>query len=289
MTTTSYRIFQKDVWDPKIDEYFKMALVAAPHFYNVSDLVTEGGLTIRIPKIGDNVSATAVGSTTGEISNTAISDTATTITLNRWLGAKQRFTDFELATISRSYKIRDSYMRSLAQKVAQQADKEILANVASCSRSVNDTTTALGSADLEAALAIAESYYCPRTDLTWFLTPKAFWGEIMGVQKFYDASQFGKVVTPEGTLYKLYGIPVVITNNLPVYTAASTKKQCFLGTPNSVAFAFANLPGGVRGGLRLSEFPSSGGNFRTDIAADIAFGDGIMNAYHGVKIYSTGS
>jgi len=184
MVTTSYRIFQKDVWDPRIDTYFKMALVAAPHFYNVSSLVVPGALTVRIPKIGDNFSATAVTASTGAITNTSVSDTATTVTLNRWLASKVRFTDFEIATISRSYDLRNEYAKAMAQAVAQQADKELLALVKSVSRSVNDTTTALGSADLEAALAIAESYYCPRKDLTWFLTPKCFWGELMAVQKY---------------------------------------------------------------------------------------------------------
>jgi len=184
MATTSFRIFQPDVWDSRIDAYFKMALVAAPHFYNVSDLVVPGALTVRIPKIADSFSATAVGSTTGAITNTAVSDTATTLTLNRWLAAKIRFTDFEIATISRSYNLRDEYAKAMAQKVAQQADKELLALIKGVSRSVNDTTTALGSADLEAAIAIAESYYCPRQALTWFFTPKAFWGELMAVQKY---------------------------------------------------------------------------------------------------------
>jgi len=265
-----------------------MALVAAPHFYDVSSLVVPGALTVRIPKIGDNFSATAVGSTTGAITNTAVTDTATTVTLNRWLAAKIRFTDFELATISKSYNLRDEYAKALAQKVAQQADKELLALIKSVSRSVNDTTTALGSADLESALAIAESYYCPREQLTWFFTPKCFWGELMAIQKYYDASQFGKTVTPEGTLYTLYGIPVVISNNLPVYTAASTKKVGFLGTPNTAAFAFAPLEGGTQGGIRLTEIPKSGGALITDVITDIAFGVKIMNAYHGVMIYSTG-
>ena len=174
MATTSFRIFQKDLWDPRVDQYFKMALKAAPHFYNVSDLLAPGGLTVRIPKVGDNFTATAVGSTTGEVSNTAVSDTATTITLNRWLASKLRITDFEMATVGRSYSLRDEYAKALGQAVAQQADKEILANITSVSRTVNDTTTALGSTDLEAALAIVESYNCPIDQLTWFFSPKAY-------------------------------------------------------------------------------------------------------------------
>jgi hypothetical protein len=289
MATTSFRIFQKDLWDPRVDQYFKMALKAAPHFYNVSDLLAPGGLTVRIPKVGDNFTATAVGSTTGEVSNTAVSDTATTITLNRWLASKLRITDFEMATVGRSYSLRDEYAKALGQAVAQQADKEILANITSVSRTVNDTTTALGSTDLEAALAIVESYNCPIDQLTWFFSPKAWYGEIIAVQKYYDASQFGKAITPQGVIPTLYGIPVVISNNLPAYTASSTKKINYLGTKNSIAFGFANLPGGVQGGVRLTEAYHPGGHLRTDVTCDIAFGDGIMNAYRGVKIYSTGS
>jgi hypothetical protein len=85
----------------------------------------------------------------------------------------------------------------------------------------------------------------------------------------------------------MYGIPVVISNNLPPYTATSPKKMGFLGTNNSIAFGFANLPGGVQGGVRLTEAYHPGGHLRTDVTCDIAFGDGIMNAYRGVKIYTT--
>jgi len=289
MTTTSFRIFQKDVWDPRVDQYFKMALKAAPKFHNVSDLCAPGGLTIRIPQVADNFSATAIGSTTGEISNTAVSDTATTVTLNRWLGAKIRFTDFELATVGRSYSLRDEYAKALGQAVAQQADKEIFANIKSVSRSVNDTTSALVSTDLEEALAIAESYYCPLDKLNWFFTPKAWYGEIIAIQKYYDASMFGKATTPSGIIPTLYGIPVTISNNLPAYTASSTKKVGYLGTPDSIAFAFANLPGGTQGGVRLTEAYHPGGHLRTDVTLDIAFGDTLQNAYRGVMIYSTGS
>jgi len=289
MATTSFRIFQKDIWDPRVDQYFKMALKAAPHFYNASDLVAPGGLTVRIPRVGDNFSATAVGSTTGEVTNTAVADTATTVTLNRWLASKIRITDFEMGTVGRSYNLRDEYAKAMGQAVAQQADKEILANITSASRTVNDTTSALVSTDLEEALAIVESYYCPLDKLTWFFTPKAWYGEIIAVQKYYDASQFGKATTEKGIIPTLYGIPVVITNNLPVYTAASTKKINYLGTSDSIAFAFANLPGGVQGGVRLTEAYHPGGHLRTDVTCDIAFGDQTMNSYRGVEIYSTGS
>lgn len=275
-----------DIWDSRVDRYFKMALKAAPHFYNVSNLVAPGAKSVYIPKVGDNFSATAIGATSGEVENTAVNDTATHVELNRWLGSKIRIMDFDFAKVAGSYDLKNEYALAMAQAVAQQADKELLANISSVSRSVNDTTTALLATDLEDAMAITQSYYCPKEQLTWFFTPKCFWNEIMNISKYYNQYQFGKAVTPSGELNTLYGIPVVITNNLPL--GGATKKIGFLGTPNSVAFAFANLSGGTSGGIRVTEAYHPGGHLRTDITTDIAFGNTIMNAYHGVMIDSTG-
>lgn len=286
MVTTSFTLFEPDIWDARVDRYFKMALKAAPHFYNVSSLVSPGAKSVYIPKVGDNFSATAIGSTTGEVSNTAVADTATQVSLNRWLGSKVRILDFDLAKVASSYDLKNEYALAMAQAVAQQADKELLSNISSIARTVNDTTTALAAVDLEDALAIAESYYCPKEQLTWFFTPKCFWNEIMNIAKYYNQYQFGKAVTPSGVLNTLYGIPVVISNNLPL--TGATKKIGFLGTPNSIAFAFANLEGGTSGGVRLTEAFHPGGHLRTDVTVDIAFGNVLMNAYHGVQILSTG-
>ena len=290
MATTSFSLFEPEVWDPKVDRFFKMALKAAPHFYDASALVEAGGKAVYIPKVGDNFTATAIGATTGEVGNTAVNDTSTQVTLDRWLGSKIRITDNDLAKVSRSYSLQREYAIAITQAVAQQADKELLANVGSIARNVNDTTTSLVALDLEEAISITESYYCPKDQMTWFFTPKCFWGEIMNISKYYNQYQFGKAVTPSGVLNTLYGIPVVVSSNLPLVAGSNAKKLGALTNRNTIAFAFFNLPGAQNStGLRLTTAVHPGGHLRTDVTADIQFGDNIMNSYHGVTIHSTGA
>ena len=200
-----------------------------------------------------------------------------------------RITDFQAAQVAASYKLKDAYARAMAQDLGEIFDRQLLAEGLNLSPSVNDTTTSLCATDLQGAIRLTESYYCPKEDLIWYFTPKAYWNEIMLNDKYSDKSKFGASVLKDGTQDVLYGIPVVITDQLPLYTATSAKRIGLLVAKNALCYAFGNLPGGTPSGVRVTEIPHAGGELRTEVTADIAYGVKIMNSYHGVKIYSTGS
>jgi len=200
-----------------------------------------------------------------------------------------RITDFQLAQVAASYNLKDAYARAMAQDLGEIFDRQLLGQASSLSPYVNDTITALCATDLQGAIRLTESYYIPKDNLVWFFTPKAYWNEIMLNDKYSDMSKFGASILKDGTQDLLYGIPVVITDQLPLYSATSAKRINLLVAKNALCYAFCNLPGGVPSGVRITEVPNAGGEMRTEITADIGYGVKIMNAYHGVKIYSTGS
>ena len=276
-------------WSPRIDEYFKKKLFAAPHFFDFSNEVAQGGDTVHIPKIADSFSGTAITQTTGVVTKTALQDTSTTLLIDKWYASRVRITDFQLAQVAASYKLKNAYARAMTQDLGEVFDRQLLAEAGSLSPSVNDTTSALCATDLQGAIRLTESYYCPKEDLVWFLTPKAYWNEIMLNDKYSDKSKFGASILKDGVQDILYGIPVKITDQLPLYTATSAKRIGLLTASNALCYAFGNLPGGTASGVRMTEVPNAGGEMRTEITADIAYGVKLMNSYHGVKIYSTGS
>ena len=46
MAGQNYLVFTPERWSPRIDEYFKKKLFAAPHFFDFSNEVAQGGDTV---------------------------------------------------------------------------------------------------------------------------------------------------------------------------------------------------------------------------------------------------
>ena len=193
--------------------------------------------------------------------------------------------------VAASYKLKDAYARAMAQDLGEIFDRQLLAlgDDLNPNADINDTTTALCATDLQGAIRLTESFYVPKEDLVWFLTPKAYWNEIMLNDKYSDKSKFGASILKEGFQDLLYGIPVKITDQLPLYTATSAKRINLLVGHTALCYAFGNLPGGTASGVRLTEIQNAGAEMRTEVTADIAYGVKLMNEYHGCAILSTGS
>lgn len=287
MAGQNYLVFTPEVWSPRIDEYFKKKLVAGKHFLNFSNEVAQGGDTVHIPKIADSFAGTAIAQTTGAVTKTVLQDTSTTLLINKWYASRMRITNFQLAQVAASYNLKDAYARAMAQDLREIFDRQLLAEASNLSPSVNDTTTTIVATDLQEAIRLTESFYIPKEDLVWFFPPNIYWNQIMLNDKYSDKSKFGESILLEGFQDLLYGIPVVITDQVPLFSATSAKRIGLLVAKNALCYAFCNLPNGVPSGIGLTEIPNAGGEMRTEITADIGYGVKIMNYYHGVKIYAS--
>jgi len=280
-----------EIWSPRINEYFHAKLGAANFFNDYSDEVTMGGDRIHIPNIADSFSASTILATSGSLTPTAVSDTRTTLTIDTWIGASIAFSDFQAAQVATKYNLKDKYAQEMGFKIAKSYDSAILALGASITPSVGDSATSVLATTLEKAMSILESRSVPTSECAWFFHPYAYWREVYANQKLYDASQFGLPVTPYGANSTLYGVPVVITPQIPNGTAGTegaTGHRNMIVHPTAFAHARGNLPGtgAMASGVRLSEL-NPGSALRKEYAADLMYGVKILNANNGVRVLSS--
>jgi len=281
MATQQYDVFQPEVWSAKITRFFGDKLLAGSFFLNYSDDVSMGGDTINIPNIADSFTATDVNVTSGDITATNLADTTTALSIDKWKAAAFVISDFQAAQIAKKYKLQSEYVSAASYKLAKALDTALLTNAGSLTASVGSSSTALVSSNLEAAIAVMESNSIPLQDCVWFFHPKAYWKEISAIQKYYDASNFGKATTPYGNVDTLYGMPVLVTAN--VQAVAGSGHTNLLAYKGAVAYAMANLWGS---GKKVRIQVKSAESLRKKIIADIAYGTVLLNATRGVRVIS---
>lgn len=285
MATQTFTAFTPEVWSPRINFFFKTKLVAAPFFSDYSADVSDGGDIIHIPNVADSFTPADIAVTNGSVTGTNLSDTNTNLTINNWKGVSYDLTDFQFAQVMKSYNIRNSYAMAMGYSLAKKFDSDLLANISSITATVGATGTALLATSIEKAFGIMESNSIPKEDSVLFIHPKVYWNNLMNIQKYYDASQFGKAVLPKGAHDLFYGVPVVITSQVPAGTGGGHIGA--LIHKRALIYAFANLPGSMQTGVRIQEKPSE--NLKQKFIGDIAYGTAVLNANAGVQIIASGS
>jgi hypothetical protein len=271
------------LWSPRYDNYFRAALIAAPFFEDFTADVAEGAQTLVIPKLGDVFPATAITTTTGAMIDTTIADTVVRLDINKWYGNARIISDFQMTQVSNKYRLMDIYAQNQSEPLARKMDTDILALGASLTPAVGGSTV-IYATTLEAAMRVADSYNLPHEDLLFIFHPTAYWKGIGRVDKFIQAAQYGVPVLPNGTLRQLYGIPIVLTTQIPKALSASVAYRNLLVHRKAFCYAIGNLPGGTTNGVTLKVKDSEDLHIR--IIAEIVYGIVLRSATAGVKIYS---
>lgn len=289
----TFAVFTPTIWSPRIYFFLKNKLIAKTVFDDFSDEVTAGGDTINIPYIADGFSATAIQTTNGALTGTNISDTKSSLSVNNWVGNALVISDFQMAQVAKSYRLKEAYMEAMGYALAKKLDVDIIRLAASSTiTTVGNTTTALLATTIEKAMAILSSRSVPLNECNFIMHPKTYYRRIFNVQKFYDASQYGKATLPQGIVDYLYGVPVVVTQQITTCTYAAeptayagTGYRNLLAHKTAFAFAIGNVPGAnTINGVRLSEARSNGSDLATKITADVAYGVKLVNASRVIKI-----
>lgn len=226
--TQTYQAFEPAIWSPRVFEFFKMALQAKYVCTDYSESLAGGGNIVYVPNITDGFSATQIVTTTGEITPTNLGDTKSTITLNQWWGNAFRITKAQAEKIGAQYNLAESYFRNMAYTLAKKVDSALFSNITSAHFTVGESATSIPSTTMEHAIQIASSESWNMEDAAWVLTPKAYWGQLAGVAKYYTASTFGKATIPTGFVDILYGVPVLVSNNLPALVAGTGRKSALI-------------------------------------------------------------
>jgi hypothetical protein len=293
-TSQTYVIYRPDIWCPKIDEVFRATLVSSKFFTDYSDYVTEGGKSIVIPS-GAAYTAHAITATTGDITGSLITDTGTRLDIDKWYGVERVFADFQAAQVASNYRAKEVYAKDMAFALAKYFDAAVMAlfTAAYPSRAVVASTAGIKSSDLESAMGILESYNIPKEECAFIFHPKAYFNEVLAVQKYYDASIFGSpTALKSGSQGNLYNVPVYITSQIPSSGASAeggAHRNLYVHS-RAIGFAFGNLPMtgdayAVPSGVRFCTLPAEA--HRVTYAADIMYGvKTIGGSYRGVRLIS---
>jgi len=236
---------------------------------------------LHIPNIS-RVTAYDIKTTNGETTATNVSDTNTNLTINAWKGAEVVISDYQAALALKSMRIRDKYAEAIGYELAKTFDTAVLGQGSNITPVVGNSATQLLATTMEKAFTIYASNDAPATDRVLVVHPKCY-QDIMNIQKFYDASQFGKASIPVGAHDMLYGVPVVVTTQTPNGTTGTEGGfRNLLAHKSALIYAFGNLPGMV-GGVRFQVKPSE--YHRVRLSGDILYGVGYLNnAKGGVRI-----
>jgi len=269
--TQHYHAFEPAVWSPRLNFFFQKKLQAK---YVCTDYSSDlNGNIVYVPGITDGFTAAAIGITSGDVTAASLADTKSTITLDQWYGDAFRVTKGQADRIGSQYNLVDSYMETMAYNLSTAFDTAVLGNISSGTFSVGKTGTAIPSTTLEHALAIADSQNMPHDGLAWVFTPNAYWQQLANVSKYYTMSTYGKATIPTGFVDMLYGIPVLVSNNLPL---SATDRQNALIHKSAIGFVIAG--GGVNLTYRDPEA------LRRTYFADIHYGHTLLTAGRIIKI-----
>ena len=280
---SSYRVFRPEEWSDYVRVFFRTKLAAAPHFMDFSDDVSGGGEMITIPHVAEGPTPTALTTTTGVITENVISDTRTQLTINSWVANAMRFTDYQMAQIAAKYNLQAEYAKMMAYGVSKNFDTCLIQTVQSglITRAVTSSITAISATNIRDALQIIDSYSVPQADCIMITHPKHYWS-LMRNQQLYNASVYGRgAPLAEGGMDRIFGIPVIITTNIP--DTSTGLKPVSIIHKRAVAYAVGAIPGMGKSGPRLQYMKSSEGLYHK-LIADLMFGVKILDSTAGCKI-----
>jgi hypothetical protein len=296
---TNYAVYRPDVWSSQVNRFFYNKLALAPFLWNLTDEVTGGGKTLVVPSTTETFSAKSITTTTGEVTSTTIDDTVIRLDINKWYASSRIVADFQAAQIDSKYGGLELYQQDMGYALAKQLDSdliEIAGDKGYCVLSTGTSTSSLSTTSLEQGMALMESYGMDRSDLLFVFHPIAYWNGPMKRQKLYDASQFGKPSLPQGIHDMLYGVPVIITQQVHkdglVNQSTGATGQRKSGYNNMLihkrkaCYALGNLSGPKSAGIRIKVgVPSE--HLRTKYIADIMYGVKNVSTTRGVRLVSS--
>lgn len=227
-----------EIWSNDVNNFFRSKLVAAPHFWDVSEMVMNGGDTIHIPNLSQmTANDKANGS---EITLNATTETGTTLQINQWKEVSFLIEKKEAKQVLNSLELQEKYIQNAAYTVARALDAALLGLYAGLSQTVGTTTTALTDATILSAIQTVLSSDVPKSELAFFFNSNQVWGDLMLVDRYVNADYATtKPVAGEGIAIAsgaLYGIPVYETNNL-VTTNSDAEAHGLLAHKDAFVYA----------------------------------------------------
>lgn len=246
--------------------------------------VMEGDANVQgdIRRAGDRVtlqvfpslSASDISTTDGSFTNTEVSPTAVTITINKWKNVSADLVDIVDAQAILQWET--EFSEAFGKAIGQQQDDDILALVNDLTTNVDSTGGPFTDGKILAAQRMLDDLEVPREDRCWGICPGAH-SDLLGTDKFTLANTTGftrGVQVDQGRVVGLYGTPVEVTSRIPT---TSSKKDNVLF--HKEAFGIV-----MQKNFKMEKFART--KYSTNYAGSALYGVGILRDNHAVWVTS---
>lgn len=234
-TSTNLANLIPELWGgEKINNFYRSNLVAANHFWDVSDMASSGGDTIHIPTLTEMSANDKVNGSEVTLNNTTYGETSLSINTHKevsFLIEKQ-----EAKQVLNSYNLQEKLMNNAAYTAAKELDTALLGLYTGLSQSVGASGNALTDATIREAIEILKSNDVPQEGMAFFFNSAQIWGDLMGIDRYVNFDYVEGKPVQTGQKGVLYGISVYETNNLPTTNSGDTANGLLAHTD---AFVYA--------------------------------------------------
>jgi N4-gp56 family major capsid protein len=215
-TTTTGAVFIPEVWANEVKAAREEALVLRGRI-KMFGHTGKAGDTIHVPDVS-NLDANDM-SETGEVQAQAITESETTISLDKWKEASFRVND--LLKVQSQYDLRTQYTGKAGFAIGKREEQDLMALGTSASGSFDADGTAASAAGgnmnqdgVLRAVRYLDEQNVPATDRTLVVSPLSR-NKLLAIEAFVSADFVNKKATVDAKIGEIYGLDVLVSNLLP--------------------------------------------------------------------------
>lgn len=271
-TATTHAEFIPEVWSNDAIIARESVLVLSNLVRRFDRDVANYGDIIHIPNVS-NLTGGNISTSTGLLDSEAPTETAVTLTINKWKGVNMKALDIMLAQSKQEF--RKLYTDKMGYLLGQLQEQDLAILAASLSQTVGTFNTDLTDANFRRAVQYLDDARVPFEDRSLFVKP-AVKNTILGIDKFvrYDAMGSGDAIKSGRVPGELYGVRTYVSPET-YKTANNTSNMMF----HKDCLALA-----VQKGIKTEQFARVG--WLDHFGASSLYGVTELRDDHGVELRS---
>lgn len=234
MTGTTLAVFRPNIWAKETLAARESTLVMVPRIKHYDRDIRSAGQTVEIPNLSNLAAHQKVANT--QVTLNAPTETKTTLSINQHWESSFLLEDF--AEIQSAYDAAAEYTKKTGYALAEKMDTSVVNEMTdNASSSVGTYGTALSDTTILAAVRKLDEAKAPATGRTLAVNPQGK-VELLAIDKYvrYDALGTGQAIA-NGKIGNIYGVEVVMTQNLKVTAATPTQNNHLMFHEEACAIA----------------------------------------------------
>lgn len=277
------------VWTPIVEEEFFPSTVAAQHFLDLSEFAREGGDSFKVADLYTNAFTVQTQSTQGaqvNLGNPAQVTKTVSVDTHKYVAALAG--DKDIAQLMKSFSFNEEYAKKMSGAVANALEESLFGLWSSFTTNlITDSSAALTDLQVRQAIEKLEEQKLPDSEwvnVGFFFHPHVFWNQALGIQKYYQSYNLGKMGPVAGGVERrnglrgsLYEIPVYVSTNVVSNLGGY---RLLLAHKHAIGYAL-QTPGGDKVRVQSDYLLQNVGLL---IVADIIYGVAVVREPVGVVI-----